>query len=410
MSDSESTAPSKSSSEDRSDPDFMPPQAKKSRVNPSSASGNHPPNLFNRLSRPIRSDFVGNFNLGSCKYAIRDSDERIRKLVGINHPHKNLVTAAYADATWNKIFSAFNCFQKFCCEKNFDCSFPVNEYTLGSFINWATFERNISPSTISAYMSHIKLLHKLQGYTTIGCDSFLCKTQVKGAQNLQFYKQNYSHTKKVMTLPLLRILGHELANCNWSDHSKLVVWTTYTVAFMGSFRLGEILPKSEFSFNKHETLLWKDVKFLKDGSIQIHNKIPKTRTKNGEVVSLFPFPHFGCCPIAAISKLKSFSFDPNEPVFKFENGKFLTRAKLNNLILKHLFPHIGNEANFYSSRSFRAALPSALASHPRMSNDTTIKRWGRWNSKAFERYTRLSHRAKEKLFAKFTRALKNSTV
>jgi hypothetical protein len=388
----------------------MPPQAKKSRVNPSSASGNHPLYLFNRLSRPIRSNFVGNFNLGSCKYAIRDSDERIRKLVGINHPHKNLVTAAYADATWNKIFSAFNCFQKFCCEKNFDCSFPVNEYTLGSFINWATFERNISPSTISAYMSHIKLLHKLQGYTTIGCDSFLCKTQVKGAQNLQFYKQNYSHTKKVMTLPLLRILGHELANCNWSDHSKLVVWTTYTVAFMGSFRLGEILPKSEFSFNKHETLLWKDVKFLKDGSIQIHNKIPKTRTKNGEVVSLFPFPHFGCCPIAAISKLKSFSFDPNEPVFKFENGKFLTRAKLNNLILKHLFPHIGNEANFYSSRSFRAALPSALASHPRMSNDTTIKRWGRWNSKAFERYTRLSHRAKEKLFAKFTRALKNSIV
>jgi hypothetical protein len=179
---------------------------------------------------------------------------------------------------------------------------------------------------------------------------------------------------------------------------------------MGSFRLGEILPKSEVSFNKHETLLWKDVKFLKDGSIQIHNKIPKTRTNNGEVVSLFPFPHFGCCPIAAISKLKSVSFDPNEPVFKFENGKFLTRAKLNNLIFEHLFPHIGNEANFYSSRSFRAALPSALASHPRMSNDTTIKRWGRWNSKAFERYTRLSHRAKEKLFAKFTSALKNSIV
>ena len=45
MSDSESTAPSKSSSEDRSDPDFMPPQAKKSRVNPSSASGNHPHNF-----------------------------------------------------------------------------------------------------------------------------------------------------------------------------------------------------------------------------------------------------------------------------------------------------------------------------------------------------------------------------
>ena len=45
MSDSEATTPSKSSSEDHSDPDFMPPQAKKSRVNPSSASGNHPHNF-----------------------------------------------------------------------------------------------------------------------------------------------------------------------------------------------------------------------------------------------------------------------------------------------------------------------------------------------------------------------------
>jgi hypothetical protein len=56
---------------------------------------------------------------------------------------------------------------------------------------------------------------------------------------------------------------------------------------MGSFRLGEILAKSENYFNVHETLLWKDVKFMKDGSIQIHNKIPKTRTKNGEYISLF---------------------------------------------------------------------------------------------------------------------------
>ncbi len=225
---------------------------------------------------------------------------------------------------------------------------------------------------------------------------------------MQFYKENSRQTKKVMTLPLLRILGHELANNQWCENSKLVVWSCYTVAFMGSFRLGEILSKSESTFNCNETLLWKDVKFMKDGSVQIHNKIPKTRTKHGEYISLFPFPHFGCCPIAAITKLKSISYNPNLPVFQFENGKFLTRSKLNHFIQEHLTPHIGPEAQFYSSRSFRAALPSALASHPHMSNDTTIERWGRWNSKAFERYTRLSHRAKEKLFVKFSRVLRKS--
>jgi hypothetical protein len=80
-----------------------------------------------------------------------------------------LVTAAYADATWNKIVSAFYTFQKFCREKNCDLSFPISEYTLGSFINWATFEKKISPSTISAYISHFKLIHKLKGLQTMGC-------------------------------------------------------------------------------------------------------------------------------------------------------------------------------------------------------------------------------------------------
>ncbi len=321
-----------------------------------------------------------------------------------------MVSAAYAEATWKKILSAFNTFHKFCNESNCDPSFPVCEKTLGHFTNWATFNKSLSPSTISAYISHIRLLHKLQGLPTTGCASFLCKVQIRGAQNLQFYKENNSQAKKVMTLPLLRILGHELANNQLSENSKLVVWSCYTIAFMGSFRLGEILSKSETTFNYNETLLWKDVKFMKDGSVQIHNKVPKTKTKNREYISLFPFPHFGCFPIVAITKLKSISFNPNLPVFQFENGKFLTRSKLNHFIQEHLAPHIGIEAQFYSSRSFRAALPSALASHPHMSNDTTIKWRGRWNSKAFERYTRLSHRAKEKLFAKFTRVLRKSFV
>ena len=120
---------------------------------------------------------------------------------------------------------------------------------------------------------------------------------------------------------------------------------------------------------------------------------------------MFPFPFHGCCPIAALLKLKESSNvtgRENSPVFMFSNGACLTKARLNKLIVEQLTPHLGIEAKNYS------ALPSALASHPKMQNDSTIKRWGRWNSNAFERYTRLSHKAKEKLFAKFALALENS--
>jgi hypothetical protein len=73
-------------------------------------------------------------------------------------------------------------------------------------------------------------------------------------------------------MPLLRIMGHELAKNDWSDHSKVVVLATYTVAFMESFRLGEILAKNEKVFNPLESQMWKDVKFMRDDSVQIHIK------------------------------------------------------------------------------------------------------------------------------------------
>jgi hypothetical protein len=124
---------------------------------------------------------------------------------------------------------------------------------------------------------------------------------LNGAENLTFYSDKKQNQKNVMTLPLLRVLGHKLIKSNWSDHSKLVIWGSCTTAFFGSFRLGELLSKSDSKFNPYETLLWKDIQFLEDGSAKIHNKkVPKTRTLGGETISLFPFLKYNCCPIAAL--------------------------------------------------------------------------------------------------------------
>lgn len=96
------------------------------------------------------------------------------------------------------------------------------------------------------------------------------------------------------------------------------------------------------------------------------------------------------------------------PVFTFKNGKFLTLKKMNKYIVHFLHKTIKTEASFYSCKSFRAALPSALAALPLLGNKVAIKRWGRWTSKAYERYTRLNHKAKKSLFRKFTKAILKS--
>jgi hypothetical protein len=73
--------------------------------------------------------------------------------------------------------------------------------------------------------------------------------------------------------------------------------------------------------------------------------------------------------------------------------------------LHTLKKHIGEEARAYSCRSFRAALPSALAAKPMVGYKENIKRWGRWNGDVYERYTRLSHRMKRQISYQFVAAI-----
>jgi hypothetical protein len=330
------------------------------------------------------------------------------RVLGPSVRHTELVGAAYADSTWNKINSALNTFECFANFAGIETTWPFSKEVVGDFIHWATFTRKLSPSTITSYLSHFKLVHELRGVDSANLSSFLCKTQIRGAQNLAFYDEMQLGNRKVMNLHLLKILGHEIANANWSPHSKIVVWSAYTMAFFGSFRFGEIVSSDEDSFNKFETLLWKDIQIFDDGSACIHNKIPKTRTAKGEYISLFEFPNHNCCPVEALKCLKTLSGITGVesiPVYKFSNGKFLTCKKANELLIHFLRPYLGNEAFSYSCKSFRAALPSALSSFPILENEAFIKKWGRWSSDAYERYTRLNHKAKKQIFLQFARAL-----
>ncbi len=93
------------------------------------------------------------------------------------------------------------------------------------------------------------------------------------------------------------------------------------------------------------------------------------------------------------------------PVFTFKNGTYLTNKKLNSCLRYFLSKQIGEKAENYSCQSFRRGLPSALAAKPKIGNDGTIKKWGRWMSDAFERYTRLNHIAKRAMFENFVNAL-----
>ena len=273
-----------------------------------------------------------------------------------------------------------------------------------NFACWAILEKNLKPQTVLSYLASAKAAHKFRGLES-NCDDYVLKSIVRGAENMNMYEIMSKSVRKVMTLPLLKIIGHQLTKLQWSKDSKQVVCSACVIAFFGSLRLGEILAQNDCEFNSKETLLWSDIKFRKDNSLLIHIKIDKCRNKNGSYVDLFEFKGHGCCPISVLKKLQDFRSDPDSPVFQFKNGKLLTSLLLNRIVRDLLKPIIGKAAELISGHSFRAGVASALASDPEAAKDRDIKCWGRWTSESYLLYTRLKLKQKKALFNKIKSVL-----
>jgi hypothetical protein len=316
----------------------------------------------------------------------------------------NLIEASYAKATWGKHCAALKSLENFEASYGKKLSWPLSIEVICKYTSWALTEKKLKANTVRSYLSSIKIAHELNHMCYVG-NQFVVNAMLKGADNLSLYDNKPNGSRKVMTLALLRILGHQIALCDWCMDSKVTIWCACTTAFFGSFRFGEILPISESEFCKVDTLLWNDIKFRKDGSILIHVKIDKNRNNQGSYIDLFEFKGKNCCPVKSLNDLKSRRSDPNQPVFQFANKRNLCSSKLNVLIQELLFPVIGNYAYDISGHSFRAGLPSAMANNPNLAKDTDIKAWGRWSSNSYLLYTRLKLNQKKSIFDKIVTVL-----
>jgi hypothetical protein len=155
-----------------------------------------------------------------------------------------------------------------------------------------------------------------------------------------------------------------------------------------------------------ETLTWKDIQIFENHAV-VNIPVPKSiRSKRGDFVDIFPFP--ACCPFEAIKGLKASKerfVKNNMPVFTFNNGEFLTAAKLIATLRLLLEKHVGANAKYLSGHSFRAGIPAALSDCPNLVSYEDIRKWGRWNSNSYQLYTRLKLNARRAIFVKIMSAI-----
>ena len=324
------------------------------------------------------------------------------------HVDKEFISAAYSTATWRRLSSAIQSMKNFAQHTCIEVTWPFSESILHKYITWAFDKEELSSATIKAYINDFSTLHKMKNLDNSIFDSFLIKTALKGAVNIELYKNVTKKCKSTMDLDLLKKIGNQIAKSSMSAYDKQVYWVACTLAFWGSFRMGELLEKTETEISA-EAISWSDV-IDKDDSLSVHVKIPKIKSKKGDNILIFEFKGHNVCPVKAFKQLKSMArTSASEHIFVLGNGTNLTMQKFTNNLKIWAAPYRSAEfIKNLSGHSFRNAIPSVLASRPDLAEEDDICTWGRWNSLAFKIYARASDEAKRSIFRKICRAISDS--
>jgi hypothetical protein len=326
---------------------------------------------------------------------------------------KKLVLYSKTNSTWAKHSAGWRLFEEYVVTYNTSAQWPVSIPNARSFVVWALKSKKLKASTVKTYLSSLKLAHTLKN---LPCPEYLnddiIKMSLKGAANLECISGNSTIMRAPMTIDILQIIGHRIAESNWKKFSKQVVWTVFLINFFTACRTGELVCPTENSFDSHTSLLWKHVT-LYDDYATIYIPYTKTKGFKGHTLEIFPFTIDSCCPLSALKIMEKMSknsgiWDENLPVFTFQSGKFVTIGKLNDTLNIMLSDITEGKTVKYTCHSFRAGIPSLISSYPDKNYIADILEWGEWNSPTWKLYAKSSHNRKKFLFDKVSSVICNS--
>ena len=167
-------------------------------------------------------------------------------------------------------------------DSGYKMTFPLSDEKILVFISWL-LSRGLSASTINSYLSGIRQAHISAGVFLPSLRSPMVNQILQGATNIDAVKKRY-HTKPKrlpVTLTILNLLKAELKASSLEKEDKLLIWAVALIAFMGAFRIHELLSRRSSSFDPHYDLLGRDIniKSIKVGKASIKTIIIKLKSE-----------------------------------------------------------------------------------------------------------------------------------
>ena len=142
---------------------------------------------------------------------------------------------------------------------------------------------------------------------------------------------------------------------------KLMLWSSFTLAFYGVLQSSEFTSPSAFQFNPLVHLSTTDVSFTSTGCLTLHLKASKTDPYRQGCSLLIAPSHRSVCAVRALRKYLALRLTSGtSALFIFQSGNYLTRTKATTIICT-LLQRLGISSELYASHSFRIGAATSAA-------------------------------------------------
>ena len=268
------------------------------------------------------------------------------------------------------------------CEMSGLTPFPVSEASLCFFAVFS-FNRGIACKTTKVYITGV--LHQ---NTMLGSNAHLplmpvLQRIIRGIRRRQGNSLIRKPRKPITTEHLLTISSF-LLRSGHNVHDKYMLLASCLTAFFGLLRVSEFSCPTLSFYDPAIHLSRSDVIFNPDFSMMsLSIKASKTDPFRHGVTVRIAATFDKLCPVGAMRNYLALHDSRNGPLFKFNDGKFLTRKTIHALLDKSLPSESGLNTHSFRIGGASAALTAGAS-------DSMIRIMGRWSSDCYLRYLRIS--------------------
>ena len=265
---------------------------------------------------------------------------------------------------------------------------PALEPVLCRFVAHVAGE-GLKHKTIKAYLSAVRYLQIAE----IGSDPFqssLLKLQyiLRGIKRCEAEKGTKGKERLPITPGILMKLKH-----SWSqtaaDPDVQMLWAACTLAFSAFLRTGEMTVPSDKGYDSAIHLSVGDIAVDNPSAptvMRVLIKQSKTDPFRKGVHLFVGRTSSEVCPVAAMLKYLVARGREEGPLFKFRDGRPLTRQRLVEA-LRAALTRVGLDQSKYCGHSFRIGAATTAAA--KGIEDSIIQTLGRWRSLAYLQYVRI---------------------